>query len=100
MGTRPLQKADVTNTGRKRPPTCAAISTYEADGAQHAAPLQRRRKKSSEVADDFAGGIGAAGAGQAVAGMRAGAAKKKTADGRFVTRPIENGTHSEKLIDC
>src|SRR5258706_1793996 len=73
---------------------------YEADGAQHAAPLQRRGKESSEVADDFAGGIGAASAGQAVAGMRAGAAKKKAADGRFVARPIENGTHGEKLIEC
>ena len=31
--------------------------------------------------------------------MRAGAAKKKAADGRFVTRPIENGTHGEKLIE-
>src|SRR5258706_7152651 len=73
---------------------------YEADGAQHAAPLQRRGKESSEVADDFAGGIGAASAGQAVAGMRAGAARKKAADGRFVARPIENGTHGEKLIEC
>src|SRR6202165_4640616 len=76
------------------------ISTYGAAGAQHAAPLQRRGKESSEVADDLAGGVGAACAGQAVAGMRAGAAKKKAADGRFVARPIENGTHGEKLIEC
>src|ERR1700686_3356918 len=76
------------------------ISTYEAAGAQHAAPPQGRGKESSEVADDFAGGVGAACAGQAVAGMRAGAAKKKAADGRFVARPIENGTHGEKLIEC
>src|SRR2546429_4492871 len=32
--------------------------------------------------------------------MRAGAAKKKAADRRFVARPIENGTHGEKLIEC
>ena len=31
--------------------------------------------------------------------MRAGAAKKKAADGRFVTRPIQNGTHGKKLIE-
>src|SRR6266851_4801264 len=31
--------------------------------------------------------------------MRAGAAKKKAADGGFVARPIENGAHSEKLIE-
>jgi len=54
----------------------------------------------SKVADDFAGGVCPGGACQAVAGMRAGAAKKKSADGRFVTRPIQNGTHGEKLIEC
>src|SRR5690242_19832586 len=31
--------------------------------------------------------------------MRARAAKKEATDGRFVARPIENGTHSEKLIE-
>src|SRR5258708_6688368 len=31
--------------------------------------------------------------------MRAGAAKKKAADRRFVPRPIENGAHGEKLIE-
>src|SRR5580765_443267 len=31
--------------------------------------------------------------------MRAGAAEKEAADGRFVTSPIENGAHSEKLIE-
>src|ERR1700694_4420166 len=76
------------------------ISTYGAAGAQHAAPLQGRGKESSEVANDLAGGVGAACAGQAVAGMRAGTAKKKAADGRFVASPIENGTHCEKLIEC
>src|SRR6266853_2570526 len=75
------------------------ISTYEAAGAQHAAPLRRRRKESSKFADDFASGVGAGNAGQAVAGMRAGAAKKKAADGRFVTRPIQNRAHGEELIE-
>src|SRR5260370_42342957 len=32
--------------------------------------------------------------------MRAGAAKKKSADGRLVTRQTENGTHGEKLVEC
>ena len=31
--------------------------------------------------------------------MRARTAKKKAADGSFVTRPIENGTHGEELIE-
>ena len=53
----------------------------------------------SKFADDFASGVGAGSAGQAVAGMRAGAAKKKAADGRFVTRPIQNGAHGEELIE-
>src|SRR5947207_12089931 len=31
--------------------------------------------------------------------MRAGAAKKQAADGCFIARPIENGTHGEKLVE-
>ncbi len=49
--------------------------------------------------DDFAGGVGAGCAGEAVAGMRAGAAEEKAADGRFVASPIENGAHGEKLVE-
>ena len=55
--------------------------------------------KSPEGVDDFAGGVGSTGAGESVAGMRAGAAEKKAADRRFVARPIENGPHGEKLIE-
>src|SRR5258707_12141248 len=32
--------------------------------------------------------------------MRAGAAKKKSGGGRLVTRPIENGKHGEKVVEC
>src|SRR6266851_6823470 len=74
-------------------------------GAQHlsrpcrdAAPLQRRRQESSELADDLAGRVSAGSSGQAVAGMRARAAEKKTVYGRLVARPIEYRTHGEKLI--
>ena len=49
--------------------------------------------------DDFAGGIGAGSPGQAVAGMRAGTAEKQAADGRFVTRPVQDWTHGKKLIE-
>src|SRR5712692_8643132 len=59
----------------------------------------RARERSAEGVDDFAGGVGAAGAGKAVAGMGTGAAEKKATDGRFVSRPIENGTHREQLIE-
>src|SRR5262249_23249147 len=40
------------------------------------------------------------GTGQAVAGMRAGAAEEQPADRSFVARPIENGPHCEQLIEC
>src|SRR5437879_13103567 len=63
------------------------------------APLQKIRKESSEGVDDFAGGVGAGSACEAVAGMRAGAAEKKAADRSFVARSIENGTHGEELIE-
>src|SRR4029077_20262887 len=46
-----------------------------------------------------AGGVRAGSAGQAIAGMGARAAKEEAADGRFVTRPIEDGAHGEKLIE-
>src|SRR5712664_1896178 len=103
----PLQKRSDYGRFRRRTlqilnynkPHSATTSRYSVAGAQHAAPLQRRRGESSEVTDDFAGGVGAGGAGEAVAGMRAGAAEKKAADGRFVARPIENGAHGEKLIE-
>jgi len=49
--------------------------------------------------DDFAGGVGAAHAGEAIAGVCAGAAKKESADGRFVARPIENRAHGEELVE-
>jgi len=49
--------------------------------------------------DDFAGGVGTGGAGEAVAGMGARAAEEKAADGRFVARPIKNRAHGEELIE-
>src|SRR5260370_23060658 len=49
--------------------------------------------------DDFAGGVGAAWAGEAVAGMSAGATEKKPADGSLVARPIEDGSHGETLSE-
>src|SRR5713101_8945030 len=54
---------------------------------------------SAKGVDDFAGGVSAAGTGEAVAGMRAGAAEKKAANGSLVARPIENGAHGEELIE-
>src|SRR6266436_818062 len=63
------------------------------------APLQMQRKRSSEGVDDFAGGVGAGGAGEAVSRMGAGAAKEEASDGSFVARPIENGAHGEELIE-
>src|SRR6266404_7970686 len=75
------------------------IPTLGRTGSSGAAPLERIRKESSEGVDDFAGGVGAGRAGEAVAGMRAGAAEKEAADGRFVARPIENGAHGEELIE-
>src|SRR5258707_4290238 len=79
--------------------------TPRPNGAQHslgcardkAAPLQR--EESSEVADDFADGVGARGSRQAVARMRAGTAEIKPTNRRFVTRPIENRPHGEELIE-
>src|SRR5207244_12871427 len=68
-------------------------------GCSDARPPQRSRK-SSQVADNFAGGVGAGGAGEAVAGMGAGTAEKKATDGCLVARPIENRAHGEKLIEC
>ena len=47
-----------------------------------------RSMESSKFADDFAGSIGPAGAGQAVAGVRPGTTKEESANGRFVARPI------------
>ena len=55
--------------------------------------------ESTEGVDNFASGVSAAGAGKAVARMRAGTAKKKASNGRFVARPIENRAHGEKLIE-
>src|SRR6266853_3786320 len=54
---------------------------------------------STQVSDDFAGGVGAACAGEAVTRMGAGATEKKPADGRSVARPIEDRSHGEKLIE-
>src|SRR5580698_2208287 len=54
---------------------------------------------SAEVVDDFLCCVGTAGAGESVAGMRAGAAEEKSANRSFVTRPIENGAHGEELIE-
>src|SRR2546430_10826247 len=68
-------------------------------GCSDARPPQRSRK-SSQVADNFAGGVDAGGAGEAVAGMGAGTAEKKATDGCLVARPIENRAHGEKLIEC
>ena len=68
-------------------------------GCSDARPPQRSRK-SSQVADNFAGGVGAGGAGEAVAGMGAGTAEKKATDGCLVACPIENRAHGEKLIEC
>ena len=62
------------------------------------ADARRRAPKLSKLADDLAGRVSAGSPGQAVAGMRARAAEKKTAYGRLVARPIENRTHGEKLI--
>src|SRR5882762_511999 len=68
-------------------------------GSGGKAGASSRTPRSSEVADDFAGSVGAGGAGEAVAGMRAGAAEEKAADGRFVARPIKNRAHGEELIE-
>src|SRR5579859_7169628 len=61
--------------------------------------LLLERWKSSQVADNFAGGVGPASSREAVAGMRARAAEEKSADGRLVARPIENRTHREELVE-
>src|SRR6266404_7339585 len=49
--------------------------------------------------DDFAGSVGAGGAGEAVAGMGAGAAEEKATNRSFIARPIENRAHGEELIE-
>src|SRR5580704_296957 len=67
--------------------------------ARGVAEVLRDRPCSSEVADDFAGGVGAAGTGEAVAGVRAGTAEEEATDGGFVARPIEDGAHGEELIE-
>src|ERR1700684_2645104 len=54
---------------------------------------------SAEVVDDFLCGVGTAGAGESVAGMRAGAAEEKSANRSFVARPIEDRTHGAELIE-
>ena len=55
--------------------------------------------ESAEGVDDFAGGVGAGGAGQAVAWMRGGAAEEEVADGSFVAGPVEDGAHGEELVE-
>ena len=47
-----------------------------------------RNMESSEGVDYFAGGVGARGAGQAVAGVGGGAAEEEVADGSSVASPI------------
>src|SRR5580700_4802657 len=54
---------------------------------------------SAEGVDDFAGGVGAGCAREAVAGMRAGATEEEAADRRFVAGPIQDGAHGEELIE-
>src|SRR5713226_10368996 len=53
----------------------------------------------AEVVDDFAGGVGAGSAGEAVAGMRAGAAEIEAADGSAVARPVEQRAEGEELVE-
>src|SRR5690348_1477886 len=76
------------------------IYTEEMDGAEKRgkAGTGLPHSRLAEGVDDFAGGVGAGSAGEAVAGMRAGAAEKKATDGRFVAGPIEDRTHGEELI--
>src|SRR5215467_8621427 len=70
------------------PPICPSL--------RHPSSVNR----SAQFADDFAGGVGAAGARQAVARMRARATEKEPANRRLVARPIENRTHGEELVQC
>src|SRR6266851_7562785 len=59
----------------------------------------RRTPKLAEGVDYFAGGVGAGGAGEAVAGMSRGAAEEEVADRRFVAGPVEDGAHGEELVE-
>ena len=52
-----------------------------------------------EVAEDFAGGVGAGGSCDAVAGGGAVAAEIEASYGGGVTRPAKNGAHGEDLIE-
>ena len=58
-----------------------------------------RAQRSSQRVDDFARGVGAGCAGQAIAGMRAGAAEEEAADRSLVARPVEHGAHGEELVE-
>ena len=49
--------------------------------------------------EDFAGGVVAGGAGDAVAGMRAVAAEVEAFHGRGVARPAEERAHGENLVE-
>src|ERR1700756_5648894 len=74
--------------------------TGEHKSTDRKAGASSRSPRLAEGVDDFAGGVGAARAGETVAWMRAGAAKKKAADRRFVARPVENRPHGEELVKC
>ena len=52
-----------------------------------------------EVAEDFAGGVGAGGSCDAVAGVGAVAAEVEALDRCGVAGPAENGTHGEDLVE-
>jgi hypothetical protein len=52
-----------------------------------------------EVAEDFAGGVGAGGSCDAVAGVSAVAAEVEASYRGRVARPAENGAHGENLVE-
>src|SRR6267143_7060465 len=55
---------------------------------------------SAEILEDFAGGIGAACAGDTVAGVRAVAAEVEALHWHTVTRPAKQRTHGKNLVEC
>ena len=53
----------------------------------------------AEGVDYFAGGVGAGGAGQPVAGVGAGATEEEIADGSSVARPVKDRAHGKELVE-